>query len=335
MTTLSALRWWSRMGSLVAVAVAAAVVGLLTGAESFGLGEALRGEEPARFVLFELRLPRVAAALVVGGALAACGAAFQALMRNALASPYILGVSGGGSLGAVAAILLGIDVLGPVSTRPVFAFAGCLAALAVIWVIGRRGGRMVPQTLLLAGVVANAFFLAILGFLNYMASPHEAREILRWQMGGLYAVRAPELVAGTAIALVSIVWLSRLGRALNVMSLGEEPAAHLGIDGAAVRRRVLVLASLLTGAAVAIAGPIGFVGLFVPHAVRFVMGPDHRLVLPASFVAGGAFLVLADALARVLGGPSEIPVGLLTAAVGAPTFVLLLVKVRARGGGLS
>ena len=339
MTTLSASRWWSRMAALLVLAAVACVVGLLVGTESFGIGEAIRGEEPARFVITRLRLPRVLAAMVVGGALAVCGVAFQALMRNALASPFILGVSGGGALGAVLAILLGLDAIAVgglrISTRPAFAFVGCLLALGVIYLIGRRRGRLVPQTLLLAGVVANAFFLAILGFLNYVASPHEAREILRWQMGGLYSVREPELVAGAGLVLGGLLWMSTLGRALNVLSLGEETATHLGVDGEAVRRRVLVLASLLTGAAVAIAGPIGFVGLFVPHAVRLVLGPDHRLLLPASFLAGGAFLGLADVLARVVAGPSELPVGLITAAIGAPTFILLLVRARHRAGGVS
>jgi iron complex transport system permease protein len=325
------------MAALLLLTGVACVAGLVVGAENFGVAEALRGEEPARFVITNLRLPRVLAALVVGGALAVCGAAFQALMRNALASPFVLGVSGGGALGAVLAILLGLDAIAigdlRVSTRPVFAFAGCLFALFVIFLIGRRRGRLIPQTLLLAGVVANAFFLAILGFLNYAANPHEAREILRWQMGGLYSVREPELAAGAVLVLGGLIWLCSLGRALNVISLGEETATNLGVDGEAVRRRVLVLASVLTGAAVAIAGPIGFVGLFVPHAVRLVLGPDHRLLLPASFLAGGAFLVLADLFARVVGGASELPVGLVTAAIGAPTFILLLVRARPGAGG--
>jgi len=326
MTTLSPSRWWSRMAALLVIAGAACVVGLLVGAESFGLGEAIRGEEPARFVIMRLRLPRVIAAMIVGGALAACGVAFQALMRNALASPFILGVSGGGALGAVLAILLGIDAIAlgdfRLSTRPLFAFAGCLLALFVIYLIGRRRGRLIPQTLLLAGVVTNSFFLAILGFLSYVASPHEAREILRWQMGGLYSVREPELIAGAVLVIGGLLWMCTLGRALNVLSLGEETATHLGVDGDAVRRRVLVLASLLTG-------------LFVPHAVRLVLGPDHRLLLPASFLAGGAFLVLADVLARVVAGSSELPVGLITAAIGAPTFILLLVRARQRAGGVA
>lgn len=334
MTALTRARWWSRVSALALLAGAAGFVALLVGPESFSLGAALSGDETASFVITRLRLPRVIAALLVGGALAACGVAFQSLMRNALASPFVLGVSGGGSLGAVTAILLGVDTIAvsgvAVSTRPVFAFLGCLGALLFIYMIGRRRGRLVPQTLLLAGVVANAFFLAILGFLNYLASPHEAREILRWQMGGLYAVRDAELFVCAALVLAGMAWLLSLGRALNVLSLGEETATHLGIEAEAVRRRVLVIASVLTGAAVAVAGPIGFVGLFVPHAVRLVMGPDYRLLLPCSFLAGAAFLVLADAFARVVAGPAEMPVGLITAAIGAPAFIVLL--VRARGG---
>jgi iron complex transport system permease protein len=270
--------------------------------------------------------------MFVGGALAACGAAFQALLRNPLASPFILGVSGGGSLGAVVAILLGIGgvtVVGiDLTARPAFAFAGCLAALVAIWAIAQRRGHLVPQTLLLAGVVANAFFLSILGYLNYAATPHQAQEILRWMMGGLYGQTPGSAAVTGVLTLAGGLWLTLSGRDLNVLSLGEETATRLGVPVQRVRRRVFVVASLMTGAAVAVSGPIGFVGLFVPHGVRLALGSDHRLVIPASYLAGGAFLALADALARVLSAPGEMPVGLVTAAVGAPCFILLLVRVK-------
>lgn len=330
MKALTARSFVRRLLLLALVAAGAAAVGLLFGAEPVSPSRVLAGDRGAVFILVRLRVPRVLVALFVGGALAACGAAFQGLLRNPLASPFVLGVSGGGSLGAVLAILLGVSTVGvfgiDLSTRPVFAFAGCFAALVAIWAIAQRRGHLVPQTLLLAGVVANAFFLSLLGYLNYLATPQQAQEILRWMMGGLYGQTLSGALLTGALTIGGAVWLTALGRDLNVLSLSEETARRLGVPVDRVRRRVFVLASLMTGAAVAVSGPIGFVGLFVPHGVRLVFGPDHRLLVPASYLAGGAFLALADTAARVLSAPAELPVGLVTAAVGAPCFILLLVR---------
>lgn len=317
--------------------LAAGVVGLSVGAVSISLSDVMRGQNEAAFILFDLRLPRVLAAIFVGGALAACGAAFQALLRNALASPFVLGVSGGGSLGAVLAIVLGVETVAlgglSISTRPAFAFAGCLAALSLIYFLARRRGQLMPQTLLLSGVVANAFFLSILGFLQYLATPHEAQEILRWMMGGLYGLSPASALMTGALVVPGVAVLTVLGRSLNVLTLGAETARQLGVDVSRVRAIVFVTASVLTGAAVAAAGPIGFVGLFIPHGVRLLLGPDLRLLVPASFLAGGGFLVMADALARVISAPGEMPVGLVTAAIGAPCFILILISGRAPAGG--
>jgi iron complex transport system permease protein len=322
-----------RLGALLLLALLCAVAALGLGAEWISPRRLLSGDPRAAFILLDLRLPRVLAGLFVGGALAACGAAFQALLRNPLASPFVLGVSGGGSLGAVLAIVLGLDAAAsawlPLPIRPLFAFAGCLAALLLIYAVARQGGRLRPEILLLAGVVANAFFLSVMGFLQYVASPHQAQEILRWMMGGLFGITMGAALLTGAIVLAGTVFLTALGRDLNVLSLGEETAVQLGVPAARVRRRVFVVASLMTGAAVAVAGPVAFVGLFVPHAVRLTLGSDHRLVVPASFLAGGAVLVLADAAARVAASPGEMPVGLLTAALGAPLFLVLLARGRA------
>ncbi len=287
-------------------------------------------EETRRFIVTGIRLPRAFLAALVGGALAACGAAFQALLRNPLADPYLLGVSGGGSLGAVAAIVLGLPALVPgVPVLPLAAFGGCLAALGIIHAVAQRRGHLLAQDLLLAGVVANSFFLATLAVLQYLANPHQAAEILHWTLG---AVRTEDRFPWIPSALAAAAFLSLLrdGVPLNLMSVGDESAALLGVDVNAVRRRTFVAASVLTGTAVAVSGPIGFVGLFVPHAVRRVLGPDHRILLPASFLAGAAFLVLADTAARSAFGAQELPVGVLTAVVGAPAFVLLLAR-RERG----
>jgi iron complex transport system permease protein len=322
--------WAVRLLLLLGLTVVAAAVGLAVGAEPVSLADLVSGDAGAAFIVGRLRLPRVLAGLFVGGALAACGAAFQGLLRNPLASPFVLGVSGGGALGAVLGIVLGLEavvVFGvPLPTRAGFAFLGCLLALVLIYAIAQRRGRVVPQTLLLAGVVANAFFLSILGFLQYLANPHQSQEILRWMMGGLHRPTLVGMLLTGGLVLLGVAWLTRAGRELNVVTLGEESAQTLGVPVQRLRRGVFVVASMMTGLAVAAAGPIGFVGLFVPHAVRLVWGPDHRLLVPGSFLAGGAFLVLADALGRWLSRPGEMPVGLITAAVGAPCFILLLVR---------
>jgi len=286
--------------------------------EGMAVSEGMR-----RFIILDLRIPRAALAAMVGGSLAVCGTSFQALLRNPLADPYLLGVSGGGSLGAVAAIVFGFPSL------PLAAFAGCLGALALIHAVAHRRGHLLAQDLLLAGVVANSFFLAVLAVLQYVANPHQAAEILHWTLG---AVRTEKDFPWIPSAVAAVAFLSLLRDAvpLNLMSVGDETAALLGVDVTAVRRRTFVAASILTGTAVAVSGPIGFVGLFVPHAVRRVLGPDHRILLPATFLAGAAFLVLADTAARSAFGAREIPVGVLTAVVGAPAFVLLLAR-RERG----
>jgi iron complex transport system permease protein len=286
--------------------------------------------ETRRFILLELRLPRACLAAVVGGGLAVCGAAFQALLRNPLADPYLLGVSGGGSLGAVLAIVAGLPALAPgLPVLPAAAFAGCLGAIGLIHTVARRRGHLLAHDLLLAGVVANSFFLAALAVLQYLASPHEAALILHWTLGAVREEGGFPWIAG-AVAAAAFLSLLRDAVALNLLSVGDETAALLGVDVPAVRLRTFVAASVLTGTAVAVSGPIGFLGLFVPHAVRRVLGPDHRLLLPASLLAGAAFLVLADAAARSAFGGREIPVGVLTAVVGAPAFVLLLAR-RERG----
>ena len=315
------------------LALGVLLAGALLLAASVGPGDppgVVVSPETRRFIVEEIRIPRALVAAFVGGALSVCGAAFQALLRNPLASPYILGVSGGGSLGAVLAIVLGLRAAAPgFPVLPLAAFAGCLSAIGIIHTVARRRGHLLAQDLLLAGVVANSFFLAVLAVLQYLANPHEAAEILHWTLGAVRTDRVPLGVAG-ALCAAGMLALLRDGAALNLLSVGDETAALLGVDVPAVRRRTFVAASLLTGMAVAMSGPIAFVGLFVPHGVRRVLGPDHRILLPASFLAGAAFLVLADTAARSAFGSREIPVGVITAVLGAPAFVLILGR-RGRG----
>jgi iron complex transport system permease protein len=314
----------------VLLAAAAGALALAASVGTTSFGDLAVSEETRRFVVREIRLPRALFAALVGGALSVSGAAFQALLRNPLASPYILGVSGGGSLGAVLAIVAGLPALAPgVPVLPLTAFGGCLAAIALIHAAARRRGHLLAQDLLLAGVVANSFFLAALSVLQFLATPHQAAQILHWTLGAVRTERVPVAAASLLVA-AGLLLLLRDGVALNLLSVGDETAALLGVDVEAVRRRAFVAASLLTGTAVAVSGPIGFVGLFVPHGVRRVLGPDHRVLLPASFLAGAAFLVLADTAARTAFGATELPVGVLTAVVGAPAFVVLLAR-RERG----
>jgi cobalamin transport system permease protein len=315
----------------VAMLVASALIGFLFGAESPSLVDAIREPGQARTILLGIRLPRLLVTAMVGGALALAGAAFQALLRNPLASPYILGISGGGALGAVTAILLGFDVvLLGVSTRPLFAFAGCLFALGLLSVVAGRRGRLRPHTLLLAGVVVNAFFAALIAFITYVVDPHHAIRIVRWLMGGVHLTTGAERLGAFVVLAVGTVVLLLESRALNLLALGDESARQLGVDVRRARTRTFLAASLLTAAAVALSGPIGFVGLVVPHAVRMIIGPDHRALLPVSLFAGGAFLVLADTVARTVRRPEELPVGIITAFVGAPFFLWLLAGGRRR-----
>lgn len=318
---------------LAVVALALVAAGLV--GERVDLVGVFDGSAPARdaFILLDLRLPRVVAAAFVGGGLAAAGAAYQALLRNPLAEPYLLGVSGGGSFGAVLAIVaFGTGALSA-PVRGVAALAGCVLALSVVYFIATRRGSVQPATLLLAGVVTNAFFLAGLSVVQFAASPTEAQAVLRWVMGGLTRPSAWELSLLASLTLLALGSLLVDARRLNLLAFGEETARSLGVDVARVRRRVFVVTSLSVAASVAVAGPIAFVGLFTPHAARFLVGNDHRVLMPASFCAGAAFLPLADALARVALAPRELPVGVVTALVGAPSFVFLLARHRARTGG--
>jgi iron complex transport system permease protein len=314
-----------------AVFAAAFVVALAVGPERLDLAALVRGRatDAERFIFADLRVPRVAAAALIGGALAIAGVVFQALLRNPLAEPYLLGLSGGGSFGAVLSIVaFGSHAASGVWGRTAAALGGCLAAIALVYAVASRGGGLRPSTLLLAGVVANAFFLAGLAALQYAASPTEAQAILRWVMGGLSAPRDGELLVLAITVPAGALVVMALAPQLNLLAFDEETARHLGVDVARLRRTLFLATSLLTAACVAVSGPVGFVGLFVPHAVRFAVGGDHRVLVPASCLAGAAFLVLADALARTAFAPQELPVGIVTAVVGAPAFVALLARRR-------
>ena len=315
---------------LLAVILAGSLLlALRFGAVSLTGGEFLSallgsGSDPNRFIVVELRAPRALMATLVGGGLAIAGASFQALLRNALAEPYILGISGGAAVGAVL-VLAGGWVSVTSFALPVAAFVG--AALAVVLVFGvalSANRRMDVRILLLAGVVVGAFFSACIALILALAEAPTVRSAVLWMMGSLSGASWRTVGVVSAYTLPLALVLFTLARPLNLMAIGEETAIYLGADVERVKRLAYGAASLVAAAGVAFVGVIGFVGLIIPHAVRLLVGPDHRLLLPLSFLAGAGFLTLADLLARTVIAPAEVPVGVVTAFVGVPFFLLLL-----------
>lgn len=340
---LTRARFARVLGLLAGLLAAAAAGSALVGAERIAIGAALfggPGAEVDQLILWRIRLPRVALAALVGGGLAAAGTVLQALVRNPLADPHMLGVSGGAALGAAAMLMLGSAgaltagrlPLGALLV-PAGAFAGALLAMGLVYRLGSLQGRLQPYMFLLAGVVTNSFCGALIMALNALADFFQAHGILFWLLGSLQTQSWALVAASAAYLVVGVLWLMRHTRAFNVLSLGEESAAHLGVDVARTRRGAFVVSSLLVGASVSVSGMIGFVGLIVPHITRLLIGPDYRLLLPAAVLTGATFLVLADTLARSLFGATEIPVGVVTALCGGPFFVYLLRRERGRGVG--
>ncbi|OLC08494.1 MAG: hypothetical protein AUH42_01315 [Gemmatimonadetes bacterium 13_1_40CM_70_11] len=305
---------WLGLAALALVALALAVL--------LGPAHVPLSDFGTSAIVRNLRVPRALLGFVVGGSLAVAGAGLQALVRNPLADPFLLGLSGGGGLGAVAAIALH---LGGPWTLPLAAFAGALAAMALVFRLGLVGGaELDPRVLLLAGVAVGAFAGAITTAIVSLAEAAQLRNAFLWLWGGLSSASWDSLLVLCFYVPVPLVVLFAAARPLDLLALGEEPARYLGADVAVVKRRVYFAASLLTAAAVAVSGVIGFVGLMVPHLCRGVWGQQHRALLPASFLGGGALLVLADTVARVAVAPRELPVGIVTALLGVPLFALLL-----------
>jgi len=317
--------WALVLGLLLAATMLAA---LALGAASIDFGRLWAGtlSPGERAILLDLRLPRVLAAAALGGLLSVAGVGFQAILRNPLADPYVLGVAGGASLGGVAALVAGASG----AVVPLAAFAGALAALAAIERLAAVDGRLSVYTLLLTGAIFNAFSGALIYFLQTVASREQLQTIVFYLMGRVPAADGATLALLAAAGLLVGVGFFAQGRAFNALSLGEEGAAQLGVDVERLKRTTFVLGSLATALAVSAAGMIGFVGLVVPHLLRLGLGPDHRLLVPTAFLGGGAFLVLADLGARSLVAPSELPVGVVTALVGGPFFLLLLRRSGAR-----
>lgn len=286
------------------------------------------GEGVPHDIVLKVRLPRVLLAGLVGGGLGAAGCAMQALLRNAMASPYTMGVSSGGAFGASLAILLGASTSLVVGS----AFAGCLLTVFLVFQLARFGRRVPLETLLLSGMALSLFFSALTSFVQYAAREGQLREILFWLMGGLWSASASQLIVSLPLILLPSAALWALHRELNLLIQGEEQALDAGVETEKVKLAVLVLASLVTAAAVSTCGMIGFVGLMVPHVARAFCGPDHRLLLPASFLVGAVYLTAVDTFARTAFGAVELPAGVVTALIGVPFFLVLLRRRKRTGG---
>lgn len=329
--------------ALAALLLAASVLSLTTGAAGLGAGDLLgvfwgEGLSPRdQVVLFDIRLPRLSLGMAVGAALAVSGVLLQGLFRNPLADPGIVGVSAGAGLGAVLAIVLGgllptaVTAIAGSTLVPLAAGLGGWLTTLVLYRIATSGQRTDVALMLLAGIALAALAGAATGVLTYLADDRQLRDLTFWGMGSLAGATWGKLAAALPLIALALVVAPRLARGLNALALGETQAAHMGIDVQLLKRLAILSAAASTGAAVAVSGGIGFIGLVVPHLLRQAQGPDHRALIPQAALLGSALLVLADLVARSIVAPSELPIGILTALVGAPVFLWMLMQRAGRG----
>ncbi|WP_035255729.1 FecCD family ABC transporter permease [Desulfatiglans anilini] len=287
------------------------------------LGESTGGT--TELIVLKVRLPRVLLAGLVGFALSLGGAVFQALLRNPLAEPFILGVSSGAALGAIIGIMLGFSFQFGI---PAFSFAGALVTILLVLLLGTRRMGMESSTILLTGVIINAFFTAVIMFFVSTSTDSRLHTMLFWLYGDLSQSHFGQSALIAPVVILAAVVLYGFGRDLNLMTLGDEAACHMGVDVERTKIHCFLLVSLMTGLVVSLSGLIGFVGLIVPHLARMAFGPDHRLLIPVSAIGGAVLLIVCDTFARWVVSPSELPVGVVTAFLGAPFFMILL---RTRG----
>lgn len=305
----------------------------LIGTQKISLEKALAGpgDKPGENIDYEIlvgvRLPRVILAALVGAALACSGVVLQAILRNPLADPYILGISSGAGLGVIIAVLSGVSFSfwggSPIAA---FAFTGAIITVWLVWFIGHYTGKSQVTSLLLAGVVINAFFSAVIMFLISIAKSQELRSTVLWLMGNITEKSFSELRVSAVCILGGIIGLFTISHKLNILTFGEEEAKALGVDTGQSKVVAFGFAAFITAVAVGLSGLIGFVGLIIPHGVRLVFGPDHRQLLPLSAIIGSIFLIIADTIARVIVAPAQLPVGVITAIAGGPFFLILLAR---------
>jgi iron complex transport system permease protein len=329
---LTLKRWMAVNLSLFLGLMVVGFFALMQGTEEISVMDAIRivghigtVDSTQSAILLQVRLPRILLAGLVGGILALCGCVFQAMLRNPLADPFILGVSSGAALGVYLAMLFGLQatVLG-IITMPVMAMIGGILAVGLVYQIAKVNGRLPITGLLLSGVVVNAILSAFILFLTSVLDAGQVMNILMWIMGHITAYDYATVAILSVYSLIGGAVLLALAKPLNLLTLGEEQAISLGLGVEKTKKVLLLLTTFLTGVAVSISGIIGFVGMIAPHTVRMVIGPDHRLLLPASALVGGAFLIAADTASRSLLSSGEIPVGVLTALCGGPLFLFLL-----------
>ena len=307
------------------IAFLSAVIGLWAGPIKMSLSDVLStifsSDTTKTYyqIIWEIRLPRVLFALAVGGGLSIAGAVFQAILMNPLAEPYILGISSGGTFGAVLSFVIGASLVG----TQLFSFAGAFLVMILVFVLGKRFGELEPNVLLLTGVMIGAFFSAAILLLMTLLND-SLRTAVFWLIGNLSIAPKENLVFVLPVTLIVSFILTMNSNKYNLLSLGIDTAKQLGVNTVAVKNITYVITSIMIGALVSVSGIIGFVGLLIPHICRLIFGTDNRVVLPASFFIGAAYLTLADTLARTLVAPSELPVGAITALIGAPVFVYLL-----------
>jgi len=299
-----------------------------------GLGAADAVSPRDLLIVEQIRLPRVVMGLLVGAALAVSGAVMQGIFRNPLADPGLAGVSAGAGLGAATMIVLGGRLALPIAgmltyaALPAAAFLGGLATTLILYGLSTRLGRTSIATMLLAGIALGALSGAATGVLVYLADDKQLRDLTFWSMGSLGGATWPKIATLALVLALSFAALPFMARGLNALALGEAAAWHMGISVERLKRMAIVIVAAMTGASVAVSGGIGFVGIVVPHVLRLAIGPDHRFLLPASALLGGALLVLADAVARTISAPAELPIGIVTALAGAPFFLWLLLRRR-------
>ncbi|WP_112810638.1 FecCD family ABC transporter permease [Ensifer sp.] len=334
---------------LVILAAATFVGSIMTGAADASLSNVvawLFGASDAdqvfsvrdRIIILDIRLPRAVLGMLVGASLAVSGVVMQGLFRNPLADPGLVGVSSGASLGAVLLIVLGSAVFGPLFALfgfyalPVAAFIGGLVTTLLLYRIATRGGQTSIATLLLAGIALGALAGAFTGVLIFMADDKQLRDVTFWGLGSLAGANWTKIAAAAPIILLSLAVTPFLARGLNAITLGEAAAFHMGIPVQRMKNIAIVSVAAATGASVAVSGGIGFVGIVVPHLLRLVIGPDHRYLIPASALLGGTLLILADMIARTIASPAELPIGIVTAFIGAPFFLWILLRGRTTMG---
>jgi iron complex transport system permease protein len=318
------VKLWGALALSAAILVLTLAIMPLVGSARIDYARAFAGVSPDHEILFRARLPRVLLSAVAGGTLALAGVIFQALLRNALAEPYTLGIASGSSLGAVIAICFGWEVSANLPGIWACSFAGALAVLVIVGGMAYEARHLSPFTLLLSGVTINSICIALILFLQNLATIGQAFSIMRWLMGGIDITGYSSIAALAAVVLPAAAFLFWNARNWNLLAIGEEFAASRGASTGRLMLAGYLSASLVTACITALTGPIGFVGLIVPHAIRLRVGADHRLLIPCSFLLGGAFLAWCDTAARTILAPTEVPVGVITALIGGPFFLWLL-----------